>query len=575
MITSKPTARLLAHLCKQNHIRHIVICPGSRSAPLVAAFTEDNFFSCISLADERAAAFYALGIAQQTGIATAIICTSGSAVLNLAPAVCEAYYQHVPLLAITADRPAGAAEAGENQALLNQHLFLAQFVKSYVNIPDEKNLSDANAKKLQQTIDLSSEAQAGPVHINMQFEEPLYDFLSIENSVPLPILETNVVSLQTDQDSLQYIQHKYNRFKKVLVIVGMHKPGNVQLQQALHELNRHPHVILFTEPLSNLHVRNAVTDTDATLSVVPNEFNSTLQTDLVITLGGPYLSKRLRNFLKQHPPIEHWDIAEGSNYTKGRDMFGCLHPFNKTNESEMIQLLASLDFEQPDDYKTCWLTYQKQAENITNNYTKNIIWSDWKAIEQVVHHLPENSVLHYGNSSPVRYGSLMKHRPAITVYANRGTSGIDGCVSTAAGAASVHSGLTVVITGDISFLYDSNALWNAQLSKNLRIVVLNNGGGHIFGLLDGPQKIPKHKTYFETRHQYRFEHLASMYQLAYYICPARHNGESEKILNDLLPDFLNPDLGRAAILEIETNPEQSAAVYKNYFEALRKTHEQT
>ncbi len=144
-------------------------------------------------------------------------------------------------------------------------------------------------------------------------------------------------------------------------------------------------------------------------------------------------------------------------------------------------------------------------------------FSDFKVFEKVIPNLPKNSQLQISNSSAIRYAQLIEIDPSIEVFCNRGTSGIDGSTSTAIGAAVANGKQTVFITGDIGFLYDSNALWNNYIPKNFKIILINNGGGGIFRILPGHAETPVFNTYFETSHCLTAEHLAKMYRFDYLI----------------------------------------------------------
>jgi len=182
-------------------------------------------------------------------------------------------------------------------------------------------------------------------------------------------------------------------------------------------------------------------------------------------------------------------------------------------------------------------------------------------MKKLIDHLPQHATVHYGNSTPIRYANLFSHRSDLTVYANRGTSGIDGCLSTAAGSAYTQTAPTVVILGDVSFFYDSNGLWHNYLMPNFKIVVINNSGGNIFRLIDGPTSVDKFETFFETKHQLSAKHLAALHQLNYF------SASNETSLKDALELFLQSN-DKPALLEVFTNGETSAAVYKKYWQEL-------
>jgi 2-succinyl-5-enolpyruvyl-6-hydroxy-3-cyclohexene-1-carboxylate synthase len=235
----------------------------------------------------------------------------------------------------------------------------------------------------------------------------------------------------------------------------------------------------------------------------------------------------------------------------------------KISDVDLLDLLLTLEESTANSFKDTWLKLSSKAQGLSSDYMHNTEFSDLKAFETLVQTFPSNSNIQYGNSTPIRYSNLFKHDKSLTVNANRGTSGIDGCLSTAAGAAYVKQQFTICIIGDISFLYDSNALWNNHLSPDLRIIIINNGGGNIFRLIDGPTKLANFETFFETKHNFSAKHLASMYNLPYYIC------DSQAGLDAHSKDFYEPS-ARPKILEIKTDGEISAKVYREYFEFLAR-----
>ena len=166
------------------------------------------------------------------------------------------------------------------------------------------------------------------------------------------------------------------------------------------------------------------------------------------------------------------------------------------------------------------------------------------------------------NSTPVRYAQLFKNRKDLTYFSNRGTSGIDGSISTAAGATYESNKPTTLITGDLSFFYDSNGLWNNYISKNLKIIIINNGGGGIFRFIDGPSETSA-LDYFEAPHKLNAEHIAKTFGVNYF------KADSMSTLKETIADFYSSKLNEASILEIFTPQEKNAEVLKDYFKYLK------
>jgi 2-succinyl-5-enolpyruvyl-6-hydroxy-3-cyclohexene-1-carboxylate synthase len=552
--TTRYNAQLLAEVCFRKGLRHVVISPGSRSAPLVVAFAAYPEIKKYTIADERVAGYFALGIAQQLQQPVATICTSGTALLNLAPAICEAYYQGVALIAITADRPEGAHNKGDNQTI-NQTNIYNNYIRASYTLPEleREDINEQLISILASWIDTCRTNGNAPIHINVPLSEPLYEME--EAGISVGGLDTNVKpSVKDERDFCSFPSSG----KKVLIVAGM-LPANETLCSSLQALAHHSNVVVVTEATSNLVFEKAITNIDAVLSVTDEAALASLKPDLLITLGKQLVSRRIRQWLKKAGVPKHLHIS------------GHADEWNSMGAAsfELVQTAAQ-DFFAPAcnstageaDYRSAWEGLHKKAISKSEQYFGQAPFSDARIYHTLLKALPESCHLQYGNSTPVRYANFFPHRQQWVVNSNRGTSGIDGCVSTAVGAATTTGGLTVCIVGDVSFLYDSNALWNRQLPPNLRIVVINNSGGNIFRLIDGPNHVEGFENYFETRHQLSAKHLAAMYQLPYYFCTA------EEELTGILPAFLAPG-NSACLLEVKTDNEVSAAVYKAYFNYLK------
>jgi 2-succinyl-5-enolpyruvyl-6-hydroxy-3-cyclohexene-1-carboxylate synthase len=563
MTSDKIAIQLIAVRCMEHGIRHVVISPGSRSAPLVIAFSDSKELECSVIPDERVAGYFALGIAQQLKIPVAVICTSGTAVLNLAPALCEAYYQNIPLLAITADRPQGSHLSGENQAILQKDVF-KNFVGFSASINGELGSNDALddiEKIVAESFSMLQQPNAQPVHWNIHLQEPLYGKGERFKNFSAVVSKTTEVDNAEYQDTAELL-NVWNTSSKKLVILGM-QPERTDILSALQKLSTRADVVIWTESTSNFPGNGStISNVDACLASLSPEEETDFVPDVVITLGRQIISKRIKSFLRKYKPV-HFDIAPGKNLARNWDIFGSLRKNPLPYDEEKVLELLSGTHVSSSSFSLGWQKLSAIVKSRHTSFLSEAPFCDLKVFETLVHSFPPGANVQYGNSSPVRYSNLFEHKH-VSVSANRGTSGIDGCVSTAAGAAYATKNLTINIVGDISFLYDSNALWNKQLSEHLRIVVINNGGGNIFRMIDGPQSVNQFENYFETKHELNVAHLASMYGLPYYIC------STENELKKTLPAFFNAQGGKAAILEIKTDGMLSAEVYKQYFSQLKR-----
>ena len=500
--------------------------------------------------DERVAGFFAIGMAQQLGKPVAIVCTSGTALLNLAPAVCEAYYQQVPLLVLTADRPPEYIGIGENQAIVQTDIY-RNYIKASFTLPESP---DEAALLVYDAISKCTIPYAGPVHINIPLREPLYE--QGDN-----LLSPNILSC--DVPLLLYIPIIISPSARNMLICGMNtQEADIEggLGGFIKTLAQRHDFTLIAEPLSNIAVPDAITNIDAVITMIEEEDYQQYAPTTILTIGKQIVSKRLRQFLRKVQPDFHYHIATDRGEWNG---LGAKN-FKHINYPP-IQILEALTKQAitESSFRNDWLGINKRANQKTIEYGTTAPFSDWGVFQQLVESYPLSANIQYGNSSPIRYAGFFQHHPSISINANRGTSGIDGCVSTAAGAALINHNLTIAVVGDVSFLYDSNALWNDALSPNLRIIVINNGGGNIFRLIEEPNRIQNFETFFETKHILTASHLADMYQIPYYFCHCAEDLQTELIT------FYKPQIAnRPAILEIKTDGITSEQVYKAYFKHL-------
>lgn len=558
MHTEKKGVRLLVALCKAKGLTDIIISPGSRNAPLVIEFARDADFTCYVVPDERSAAFLALGMAQQTGRLTAIVCTSGTAPLNYAPALAEAYYQRIPLVAITADRPAEWIDQADGQAL-KQHNIFENFVRRTITLPQEPS-ADADFWYLQrmvsETLDLAMSDVKGPVHINVPLREPLYRLEEAPALSVNPSSTLKISSILPENELLRLIEYWSGCNKKMIICGGL-APDN-KISELIAPLLQDESVIVLTETTSNLTAQPVINCIDRVLSTIaPIEENS-FSPDLLITFGGPVISKKIKAFIRKAKPKHHWHIDPDVFHT---DTYQSLTLHIPLSPEVFLNQLSKRVISIPSTFRAAWIEKDRIAEAAHQEYVKDLRWSDMKVFETVLSAIPENSDLQMGNSTPVRYTQLYKPTKHIYYFGNRGTSGIDGCVSTAAGAALGSGKLTTLIIGDMAFFYDTNGLWHHHLSPNLRIILINNGGGGIFRIIDGPSGVDELERFFETRHGFSAPHIAAAYNLNY------SSARSVEELKEQLPLFYQRTKN-ASLLEIFTPSEDNAIALSSYFKFI-------
>jgi len=544
-----PLAQAVIEIFRQKEIQHIVISPGSRNAPLTMGFTNQEGFTCYSIADERCAAFFALGLAQQLQKPVAVVCTSGSAVLNYYPAVAEAYYSQIPLLIVSADRPKSKIDIGDGQTIRQENVFANHIVFS-ANLTE--NASEHNDSLIVSAIETAI-SQKGPAHINVPFEEPLYETLLEPTYIPK--VTTSAIEEAEFTLATKFIS-EWQLAKKKLILVGELLPNAIE-QKYIDSLAEDKSVLVLLEKTSNLHHSSFIDRIDTLVSTFSEEEKLNFQPDILLTFGGMVVSKRIKSLLRNYQPTQHWHVDEIRAY----DTFGCLSQHFKTNSTSFLsQLLAEnnvVESKYQHDFQSIWqdrlIKHQK--------YMSEIPFSDFKVFDFLSRNLPKNIQLQVSNSSPIRYLQLVPCKKSIEVFCNRGTSGIDGSTSTAIGAAVANKKPTIFITGDISFLYDSNALWNNYIPKNFKIILINNSGGGIFRILPGHQETETFNTFFETSHQLTAEHLAKMYDFEY--TSVQNENELHSVWNSFISNQNTP-----SILEIFTPEKINDTVLLDYFKKL-------
>ena len=544
-----PLAQSILEICQQKGVKHIVISPGSRNAPLTIGFTNNPFFKCYSIADERCAAFFALGIAQQIQQPVVVVCTSGSALLNYYPAFAEAFYSQIPLVVLSADRPQHKIDIGDGQTIRQENVFANH---SLFNANLSENNSLENDHLVQMALH-TSVSKKGPVHINVPFEEPLYETVS-ELQVHPTIIEftTEKKPFEIDPSTLAV----WKSASKKLILVGELFPNSVE-QHYLELLANDSSVVVLTEKTSNLHHPTFIDQIDTLITPFDEADFKAFQPEILVTFGGMVVSKRIKAFLRKYKPEHHWHIDELRAY----DTFGALKNHFETKINVFLsQLLTEDTFEST--YKSNILSIWKDRVAKYKEYNSKIPFSDFKVFDFICKNLPENCQLQVSNSSAIRYIQLFDVASSIPVFCNRGTSGIDGSTSTAIGASVGSNTPTVLITGDIGFLYDSNALWNNYIPSNFKIILINNGGGGIFRILPGHEETETFNTYFETSHQLNASHLAKMYGLNYF------KAQDEISLDQQFSIFLAQN-EKPSILEIFTPEKVNDLVLLDFFRKLK------
>jgi len=552
--SSKILSQTITKLCLDKGIDHIVISPGSRNAALTIGFTGTTSFTNFSIVDERCAAFFALGLAQQLQRPVALVCTSGSALLNYYPAIAEAYYSDIPLVVLSADRPAHLLEIGDGQTIKQENVFANHILYSGACTEGEE-FQKYNEDQIHTALSIAI-SQSGPVHLNLPFSEPLYDIVTSPSVFPEN--HPTVVTNHTDnQELISEIASHWNSSSKKMILTGVLPPNSLEAN-IISQLAEDSSLVVLTETTSNVHHPNFFPAIDQLIAPLEISDFKALQPEVLLTFGGMVVSKKIKKFLREYPPKVHYHIDS----KKAFDTYFCLTKHVRCSPNHFFKEFLSLTQKTISTYQQDWLRVKNQRLQKHELYLKEIPFSDFLVFSQLFKALPNNIQLQLSNSSTIRYGQLFEMNPSHAIFCNRGTSGIDGSTSTAIGAAHVCKTPTVFITGDLSFFYDSNALWNQYITSNFKIIIINNSGGGIFRILPDAKQVPSFDTFFETKHQLTASQLSDMHGFDY-----QSANDMSSLKAQLAVFFENSNSPQ--ILEIFTPSHINDSVLLSYFDYIK------
>jgi 2-succinyl-5-enolpyruvyl-6-hydroxy-3-cyclohexene-1-carboxylate synthase len=564
-ISDKRGVQQLVFALHQMGLKHVVISPGSRNAPLTISFVQHPEFTTYTIPDERSAGFYALGMAEELQEPVAVVCTSGSALLNYAPAVAEAFYRSIPLVVISADRPLEWIDHGDGQTI-RQTGALSNHIMSEISLiesPLTREQELENTTNINGLIPYLHGTWKGPVHINCPFNEPLYNSIDLPLEPPFPEISFSPpTSSNLSETDLHHIRETWMSKKKIMIICGQ-LTYSAKLQHSLHELASYGEVAVLIENTSNLSGRHFIQCIDRTLNSIKEEQTTTFQPDLLITIGGAVISKRIKTFLRDTAELEHWKI--GYEFP----LMDTYRHLSRSYEIKPETFIKLLPLPKMDAHKSRFGEQWKQLDYLIQQHQKVFFhtdsFHDINVFNYLMDVIPDDSKLHMANSSVVRYCQLFDPISSIRYTCNRGTSGIDGSTSTAIGAALANPTIIhTLISGDISFFYDSNALWNRHLPSNIRIIVINNGGGGIFKIIPGPGKTAELEDYFVAKQSFSVEHICKAFDIHY-----RHAITMQELDNVMQTFYLETSNQRPIVLEIFTNGDNNHHALEAYFKAIR------
>lgn len=536
-------------LLEAHGVTKIVLCPGSRNVPLVHTLSTHPSFKCYSVTDERSAGFFAIGLALNGGAPAAVCCTSGTALLNLHPAVAEAFYQNVPLVVISADRPAAWIGQMDGQTLPQPGVF-GTLVKKSVNLPEIYTDEDEwyCNRLINEALLATHHHGKGPVHINVPVTEPIFRFTT--EALPEVRVITRYQGLNVYDRDYNDLIRRLNQYQKRMIIVG--QMNLIYLFEKKYSKLLYKHFAWLTEHIGNQTIPGIpVKNFDVALYAMDEETQEKMVPELLITYGGHVVSKRLKKFLRNNPPKEHWHVSPDGEIV---DLYGSLTTVIEMDPFEFLEKIAFLLENKTAQYPLLWENYCKALPQ------PELPYSEMSAIGALIKVLPEQCALHLANSSTIRYAQLFTIPATVEVCCNRGTSGIEGSLSTAVGYAAASDKLNFIVIGDLSFFYDMNALWNGNFGANLRILLLNNGGGEIFHTLPGLEMSGTSHKFITAVHKVSARGWAEDRGFLY------QKVEDEAQLGEAMQLFSQPEpMEQPMLVEVFTNKNKDARILKDYY----------
>ena len=553
MYSDKRSILQLAALLKAHKIRKIVLCPGSRNAAIVHTLANIEDFTCYSVTDERSAGFFAIGLSLQGGGPAAICCTSGSALLNLHPAVSEAFYQQIPLIIISADRPAAWIGQMDGQTLPQPNVF-GNLVKMSVNLPEVNTDEDEwyCNRLINEAILETNHHGKGPVHINVPLSEPIYRFTA--KTLPEARVITRYQGLNVYDRDYKELINKLNQANKRMIIVGQMNLIYQFDKKYVKPLCKN--FVWLTEHLGNQTTPGlAIKNFDVAVSAMDEVRQEQMTPELLITFGGHIVSKQMKKYLRNHPPKEHWHITPDG---KVADLFECLTTIIEMDPFEFLEKIAFLLEGNPTNYPLMWENWCKTIPEPSLPYSQISVTGD------LIKALPAPCSLHLANSSTVRYAQLFTLAKGVEVCCNRGVNGIEGSLSSAIGYASASTQTNFILIGDLSFFIDMNALWMNHLRNNVRILLFNNEGGEIFHTLPGMDKTDKSRPFITAEHQTSAKGWAE--ERGFLYIKVRDDEEWQ----DALKVFASPDeQERPMLLEVMTDKSEDTRLLREYYKSVK------
>lgn len=556
--TDKKVCRLLASRLSSHGVRRVVVSPGTRNAPLITALEASGAFALYPVVDERSAAFIALGMADAADEPVAVVCTSGTASLNYAPAVAEAYYRHVPLIVLTADRPGRAVGQMWGQTILQDGIY-NNYINGQISVSD-----DEDAESVESSLSkVLAMADNGPVHINVHLEEPLgglVEHIDDEWSINHGRVPSDLSQLPTTE----LLAHALTAGRTWVVLGPAVFGTGSRYQEAISKLVQLPDVVVMHEATSgiNAYSDQTVSDIASTLAAARNRCKAFLP-EYIVTAGTALVSQSMTAFVSSIPGVKHISVNTESEPV---DTYGRLAETVKATPRQFANIVISIlcDSTHADvadsGFKRFWLGESMKARQAMSRILGKSPWCQLKAMNEIFKAAPRCD-LQLGNGMTVRLAQFLQLDKFVSVGCNRGVSGIDGSTSTAIGYAAASGRPMLFVSGDMAFQYDMGALACGFIPDSFRAVVVNNSGGGIFRYIRNTKDIPVREKYLSDIVNLPLRGLCDSFGFNYF-----RAGNDQELKCVLEAFFEMP----RAVLEIVTDCDMDINVYNDYNRQLTK-----
>ncbi len=550
------TNNILMNLLPMFGVSKLVLSSGARNIPFVSAVENDFRFECYSVVDERNAAFFALGISQQLNEPVAIACTSGTAASNYLTGVTEAYYSHAPLVVLTFDRSPYLLNQIETQKIDQMSIFQS-VVKKSVFLPLIKDEDDIwyCQRLINEALIALRQHQDGPVHINIPLVGDMNRLTS--ESITKDILENvNAIDYIAQDNEGKFEEYaKALTGKKALIVMGQSIPQDEETQDAIRAFCATYHVPVLADNLSNFRCNEMIFAEGVGKALNKNTIAKYVP-DIVISFGANF-QERIKDLLRAHrEKISHWSIEPEGII---RDVFKCE---SAVFECKPVKFFGKMNEYAGSDYSEDYLNSWKRLENAL--VMPEMDFTNFYVAQEFSKVIPDNSILHTAILNSTRLMQFFKLDPSIKCFSNVNSFGIDGCLPTFMGQASVTDELAFLLIGDLSFFYGMNAAAIKHRKKNIRILVANNGGGAEFHIMPDSNAIPTIDWHIGCAHERSVK--GWMESMGYEYLTAGNKEELKKVL----PEFVSKDHEKPVVLEVFTNMKEDGEFTLSVYRELEK-----